>query len=73
MSDYFNDPRDYGYERVAEGYYLKETYMHEAGKNVWQVLVVPWGPHGIEPYVLRSEALAFLDGVREAREERNNV
>ncbi len=71
MSDY--DPRDWGYEQVAKGYYLKETYMREAGKNVWQVLIVPWGPHGIEPYVLRSEALAFLKGVMAARQELNHV
>ncbi len=71
MSDY--DPRDWGYSQVSKGYYLKETYMPEAGKNVWQPLVIPWGSHGIEPYVLKSEALAFLKGVREAREGRNNV
>jgi len=71
MSDY--DPRDWGYEQVAKGYYLKETYMKEARKDVWQVLIVPWGSHSIEPYVHKSEALAFIKGVREAREDRNNV
>jgi len=60
MSDY--DPRDWGYEQVTKGLYLKETYMKEAGKNVWQPMVAGW-TMSPEPYVTRGEALAFLKGV----------
>ena len=62
-----SNPTEWGYKEIAPGYYLKETYMHEAGKDVWQPLVIPWGSHSIEPYVHKNEALAFLKGVREAR------
>ena len=60
------DPVDWGYEKIANGLYVKESYMKEAGKNVWQPMVTGW-LSSPEPYVTRSEALAFLKGVEMAQ------
>ena len=56
------DPRDWGYEVVAKGLYVKEAYMKEFGGYVWQPMVLGWTASP-ESYVTRGEALAFLKGV----------
>jgi len=68
VSDY--DPKGWGYEPVEhlpKGFYVKETYMKEAGRNVFQPLqvVVPAFTTP-EPFCKRSEAVAWCKGFNDA-------
>ena len=65
MADY--DPRDHGYEMYKKEYYYRETFMPEFGHNVWQPMVFGDGLSSPEPYVTKSQCLAFLRGVEYGR------
>ena len=70
MSDY--DPRDWGYEPVKhlpKGYYVRETYMKEAGSMVWQPMQTQVPAFAApEPFRQRSEAEAWCRGFKDALE-----